>query len=146
MKKLILMMFLSSTAFAQAPMLPDRNVTPGVIIAHANKNVICVSGYTSTVRNVPESVKKQVFDQYNIDPKTDKFEIDHLISLELGGSNNIKNLWPQSYTTKPYNAHMKDALENQLHKLVCSGQLDLQTAQNAIASNWIEAYRKYINK
>jgi len=29
--------------------------------------------------------------------------------------------------------------------LVCSGQLDLKTAQEPIASNWIEAYQKYVS-
>ena len=41
---------------------------------------------------------------------------------------------------------MKDALERKLHKLVCAGQLDLKTAQSEIASNWIEAYQKYVGK
>ena len=41
---------------------------------------------------------------------------------------------------------MKDALERKLHKLVCAGQLDLKTAQREIASNWIEAYQKYVAK
>ena len=41
---------------------------------------------------------------------------------------------------------MKDALERKLHKLVCAGQLDLKTAQREIASNWIEAYQKYVHK
>ena len=41
---------------------------------------------------------------------------------------------------------MKDALERKLHKLVCAGQLDLKTAQREIASNWIEAYKKYVNE
>ena len=41
---------------------------------------------------------------------------------------------------------MKDALERKLHKLVCAGQLDLKTAQSDIASNWIEAYQKYVAK
>jgi hypothetical protein len=36
----------------------------------------------------------------------------------------------------------KDALERKLHRLVCAGELDLKTAQHAIASNWIEAYKK----
>jgi hypothetical protein len=40
---------------------------------------------------------------------------------------------------------VKDRLEDKLHKLVCSGQLDLKTAQKAIASNWIEAYKKYVS-
>ena len=41
---------------------------------------------------------------------------------------------------------MKDALEVKLHNLVCAGQLDLKTAQREIASNWIEAYKKYVAK
>jgi len=41
---------------------------------------------------------------------------------------------------------VKDALERKLHKLVCAGQLDLKTAQREIASNWIEAYKKYVGK
>lgn len=41
---------------------------------------------------------------------------------------------------------MKDALERKLHELVCAGQLDLKTAQHEIASNWIEAYQKYVGK
>jgi hypothetical protein len=41
---------------------------------------------------------------------------------------------------------VKDALERKLHKLVCASQLDLKTAQGEIASNWIEAYQKYIGK
>ena len=39
---------------------------------------------------------------------------------------------------------MKDALERKLHKLVCAGKLDLKTAQRGIASDWTEAYKKYV--
>jgi hypothetical protein len=41
---------------------------------------------------------------------------------------------------------VKDALERKLHKLVCAGQVDLKTAQREIASNWIEAYKKYTSE
>ena len=61
------------------------------------KSDICVPGYSKKVRNVPESVKKQAYAEYGItlhQPK--EYEVDHLISLELGGSNSLKNLWPQS--------------------------------------------------
>jgi hypothetical protein len=68
-----------------------------------------------------------------------------MILLELGGSNSIKNLWPASHRTSPWNAHVKDRLEGKLYELVCSGQLDLKTAQEAIAPNWIEAYQKYVS-
>jgi hypothetical protein len=41
---------------------------------------------------------------------------------------------------------VKDALDRKLHRLVCAGELDLETAQQAIASNWIEAYKKYVSE
>lgn len=107
---------------------------------------VCVSGYSKKVRNVPSSVKNRVYRIYGIKShKPGEYEVDHLISLELGGSNSVKNLWPQSYVTQPWNAHVKDALENRLHKLVCDGKLDLATAQKEIATDWISAYKKYID-
>src|SRR3984893_578490 len=73
------------------------------------------------------------------------YGVDHLIPLELGGSNSIKNLWPEFHRTSPWNAQVKDRLEGKLHELVCARQLDLKTAQQAIASNWIEAYKMYVS-
>jgi hypothetical protein len=51
------------------------------------------------------------------------------VLLARGGSNSIKNLWPQSTKTFPWNSYVKDALERRLHNLVCAGKLDLRTAQ-----------------
>jgi len=129
---------------AELPIKPDPVLTPGAVDHTATLDKVCVVGYTATVRDVPESLKKQVFAEYHIDPKSDKFEIDHLISLELGGSNDIKNLWPQSYTTLPWNAHKKDTLENKLHKLICSKTISMEEAQESIATDWIAAYQKYV--
>jgi hypothetical protein len=107
---------------------------------------LCVPGYAKKVRNVPEEMRRQVYREYGITSRgRGDYEIDHLISLELGGSNSIKNLWPESYRTSPWNARVKDRLEDKLHQLVCGGQLDLKTGQQAIASNWIEAYQKYVS-
>jgi hypothetical protein len=94
----------------------------------------------------PEEMKREVYREYGITSHgPGDYEIDHLISLELGGSNSIKNLWPESHRTSPWNAQVKDRLEDKLHELVCSGHLDIKTAQQAIASNWIEAYKKYVS-
>lgn len=126
------------------PILPDPKLTPGDTFEVTAADV-CASGYSRKVRNVPQAVKEQVYREYGItEHRPREFEVDHLISLELGGSNSIRNLWPESYRTQPWNARVKDRLENRLHELVCSGQLDLQTAQRAIASDWIEAYKKYV--
>jgi hypothetical protein len=77
---------------------------------------------------------------------TGHFEIDHLISLELGGADVAENLWPESYDTTPWNAHTKDKLEDRLHALVCAGKLPIEQAQREIAADWIAAYEKYIGK
>jgi hypothetical protein len=66
-------------------------------------------------------------------------EVDHLISLELGGSNDIKNLWPEPYLPRP-GARQKDVLENWLHKQVCSGKMPLSDAQRMIATDWYAPY------
>jgi hypothetical protein len=124
-----------------APWEPNSQITPGATLA-VTKDDVCVSGYSQKVRNVPESVKQQAYANYNVtNHHAGDYEVDHLISLELGGSNSIKNLWPESYKTKPWNAHVKDQLENALHADVCSGKIDLKTAQQEIASDWIKTYK-----
>jgi hypothetical protein len=108
---------------------------------------VCVPGYAKKVRNVPAEMKREVYQEYGIESHgPGDYEVDHLIPLELGGSNSIKNLWPESHRTSPWNAQVKDRLEEKLHELVCSGQFNLKTAQQAIASNWIEAYKKYVSQ
>lgn len=128
----------------QAPILPDAKLSPGDVLT-SDPKIICVSGYTKTVRNVPQSLKEQVYRSYGITSReSGEYEIDHIISLELGGSNSIRNLYPESFKTQPLNAHVKDSLENKLHALACGGQITMQEAQTAIAGNWTTAYVKYL--
>src|ERR1700732_1019828 len=140
-------LFLAQAVLAQepTPILPDPKLTPGDTF-NVTAQDLCVPGYTKKVRNVPAEMKREVYEEYGVTLHgTGDYEVDHLIPLELGGSNSIKNLWPESHRTSPWNAQVKDRLEGKLHALVCSGQLDLKTAQQAIASNWIEAYKKYVS-
>jgi hypothetical protein len=132
--------------FAADPILPDSHLTPGATVS-VSIDTLCVPHYTETVRHVTASTKRKVFQEYGINPTNSaNYEVDHLISLELGGSNDIKNLWPESYRTKPWNARRKDVLENRLHHLVCERMITLEEAQAAIATNWITAYQKYVGK
>ena len=121
--------------------LQDTNCTPGAIIPTATKDQICVAGYSKSVRNVPASEKDQVYAEYNITSHiTGQYEVDHLVSLELGGSNDIANLWPEPANPTP-GFHQKDGAENMLHAEVCNGTLSLQQAQQQIASNWLAVYQ-----
>jgi len=141
------LLFLARIVLAQepTPILPDPKLTPGDTFEVTVQD-LCVRGYTKKVRNVPAEMKREVYEEYGITSHgSGDYEVDHLIPLELGGSNSIKNLWPESHRTSPWNAQVKDRLEGKLHELVCSGRLDLKTAQQAIASNWIEAYKTYVS-
>lgn len=141
------LLFLAPVALAQqpAPIVSDPKLTPGDSFAVTVQD-LCVPGYTKKVRNVPAEMKREVYEEYGVTSHgPGDYEIDHLIPLELGGSNSIKNLWPESHRTSPWNAQVKDRLEDKLHALVCGGQLDLKTAQQAIASDWIEAYKFYVS-
>ncbi len=122
--------------------LPDSACTPGAIFASATVSEICTSGYSSSVRNVPTSEKNQAYAEYGIASHVSgQYEVDHLISLELGGSNDIANLWPELASPTP-GFHQKDQVENYLHSQVCSGALDLTKAQEEIATNWLAVYNQ----
>lgn len=118
----------------------DLACTPGAIIPSATKEQICVPGYSKTVRNVPSSLKQQVFSEYGIASHTKgQYEVDHVVSLELGGSNDIANLSPEAAQPTP-GFHQKDAVENYLHQQVCNGSLPLDQAQRQIANDWVSVY------
>ena len=122
--------------------LPDADCTPGAIFADATTDQICQSGYASSVRNVPTSEKDQAYAEYGITSHTTgQYEVDHLVSLELGGSNDIANLWPELASPTP-GFHQKDQVENYLHDQVCSGAMTLHNAQVQIATNWLAVYNQ----
>ena len=128
------------------PFVPDPALTPGAALDVTAAD-ICVSGYSKRVRNVPAEIKREAYANYGVRThEPGEYEIDHLISLELGGSNSLRNLWPQSFRTHPWNAYVKDALENELHRRVCAGTIDLAKAQAAISHDWVSAYRAYVHQ
>jgi hypothetical protein len=123
-------------------LLNDLTATPGAAGTMTVAQLCAVSFHTGTVRNVPESEKQAVCSIYGIARANctgAKYEIDHLISLELGGTNDRSNLWPQPYAPKP-GAKEKDIVENWLHRQVCSGAVPLATAQQQISTDWYAIY------
>jgi len=99
---------------------------------------ICVSGYSANTRDVTQARKEQVYAAYGVASReTGEYEMDHVISLELGGTNEVKNLFPEPALPKP-GFHEKDKVENCFHKKVCNGEMNLKVAQDIISRNWTE--------
>lgn len=126
-------------------LLPDPGFTPGATreIALAD---LCAADDDEVVRNVPSSLREKVFHEYGIHgvPATE-FEVDYLITPGLGGSDDVRNLWPEPHSNTVWNSYVKDQLEDRLHHMVCERKISLSEAQREIASNWIEAYKKYFH-
>ncbi|MDA8155591.1 MAG: HNH endonuclease [Actinomycetota bacterium] len=147
-------MLLAAPTFAAGPSYldrPDPALTPGAFdpaVTQANiQETICKPGYTATVRNVTDSEKQAVIARYRAKyphwPATN-VEIDHDGSLELGGSNDPLNLWPEHYSG-PFGARVKDQVEDYLHREVCAGRILLKDAQEAITHDWISVYKSMPN-
>jgi hypothetical protein len=138
---------------AWASDLPNPSLTPGTTDPNITQqnihSTVCVKGYTKTVRppaSYTNKLKKRQMRQYGYsDLNTKDYEEDHLIPLGIGGNpSDQDNLWPQPRNSE-WNAAKKDELEFMLYRMVCKNEIPLKEAQAAIASNWIEAYKKYVN-
>ena len=132
-------------AYRDKGQLPDPRCTPGSIdpaVTQGNiRSTICKSGYTAKVR--PPEAQTERF-KYGVaypaygTPPSERTELDHLVPLELGGSNDATNLWPE-YPPTP---NPKDKVEDALNAAVCDGRVKLAAAQDAIAADWLTAEKK----
>lgn len=133
----------SSDQLASA--LPRRRLTPGATRS-VRLDDLCGNQELHGPQTVDASVERQVFTEYGLSSSSrGAYELDYLITPELGGSAEIQNLWPEPYSSTSWNAHVKDELENHLHALVCQGKLPLATAQEEIATDWIAAYKRHFH-
>lgn len=132
------------TAFDRA-VEPDRKLTPGATRAVAIADV-CSLAHEEVVREVPMPLREAILREYGVAiARANDYEIDYLIAPGLGGTDDVRNLWPEPYKSAIWNARVKDDLEEYLHQMVCAGKLDLTTAQRDIATDWIGAYKKYFH-
>ncbi len=122
--------------------LPVERLTPGAV-ADLDARALCSGERPSRI--VPATVKFQVLADYGMQGVAEgTYELDALITPDLGGTTERANLWPQKYSAT-WNAHVKDALENLLAARVCQNQLPLATAQRALAGDWVSAYKRYFD-
>lgn len=123
---------------------PKLNLTPGATLP-VTKAQICSATAKPRDSVVPVSLQLKVFALYGVGAAFANYEVDYLITPELGGATDIRNLWPEPYFDTAWNAHAKDQLEDRLHVMVCRGDVDLATAQQDLSRDWIAAYRKYFH-
>ena len=139
----ILLLAGSARAQDKPVYLPEPKHTPGDTL-EVTRADLCGGRNKALESRIPVRVKSQVFDLYGVRMDGSvAFNIDHLVPVSLGGTNALKNLWPQPLAGE-WGYAQKNRLERQLQKLVCSGRLELKSAQEEIMRNWVEAYKKYV--
>jgi hypothetical protein len=128
-----------------AGLLPNPSLTPGAVRPVAMGD-ICSMDHEEVVRPVSATVQQRVFNEYGLQgARFENYEVDYLITPGLGGSDDIRNLWPQPRYNTAWNSFVKDQLEDYLHRLVCDRKLRLATAQQDVARDWISAYKEYFH-
>jgi hypothetical protein len=124
-------------------LLPRPELTPGAAAPVALRD-ICEPDRQSRTQPVRAAVHQAVFAGYGADyRRATDYELDYLITPELGGVADARNLWPQPFARTPWNAYVKDELERFFHQQVCIGTLDLAAVQREMASDWIAAYKRH---
>ena len=131
--------------------VPDPKCTPGAVNPSVTIDVLKNTAFkTGCVRDcaTKESDKNVTYGQYGIPHpahntgSSQVCELDHLISLELGGADTLDNIWPQCGPNQAALARrffkQKDSVENFLAEQVRTGQMDLQKAQTEIATDWTQ--------
>jgi hypothetical protein len=92
-------------------------------------STICKTQWVQSQRDVNNKTKAAVFAAAGIAKADQKrFVIDHVLPLELGGTNHVSNLVAQPAVE----SKKKDAVENTLRRNVCANKTTLQNAQLAI--------------
>jgi hypothetical protein len=133
--------------------LPDPSCTPGAIDAAVTQDNLSVTlcrpgGYTASVRppeRLTRPFKAAALRAYAERGSMSGYELDHLVPLEVGGSSDTRNLWPEPDDRPSAGvANSKDPVESRLHALVCAAvtggpYLPLATAQRLIAADWSTA-------
>jgi len=132
---------------ARQPYLPDLKLTPGKVTPGWTLEMTKHPGGTKKHRSVSEALKRKVWARYGYDKtigpydeNTNKYEINHLIPVCLGGASDIENLWPEP-NAGPWNARIKDRFEKYVKSHVDQGKITLGKAQGMFTPNWVETYK-----
>lgn len=131
--------------------IPDPTCTPGAynpsltlaILKRPAFGTKCVRDKAST-----PTAKAGTYDWYGITHPanntgaTQMCELDHLVSLEIGGADTLDNIWPQcgpdAVTLKERFFKQKDLVENFLAAQIRAGKMKLRDVQKGIGEDWTQ--------
>jgi hypothetical protein len=131
--------------------LPDPTCSPGAVNPTLTLKVLKTKGFTTKcVREVATSKteKEQTYKFYGITKpvpnggQAQTCELDHIISLQLGGADTLENLWPQcgppGVVLNKRHFKIKDNVEGFLARQIKAGKISLEDAQKGIAEDWTQ--------
>jgi hypothetical protein len=133
--------FIGVTSYAAAQ-LPSAFQTPGNK-SKANEAQVCAADFEASVKPMAKWQRDQALERYGKRPEDFTGELDHLIPISLGGTNDPENLWPLP-ANKDMGPAEKKALDQKLHQMVCDKTIKLKDAQDAIKKDWVKAYDQYV--
>jgi hypothetical protein len=139
--------FVAATAMVGVPalasaQLPSSFQTPGAK-GKANEAQVCAADFEASAKPVAKWQRDQALERYGKRPEDFTGELDHLIPISLGGSNDPDNLWPLP-ANKTMGPDQKRELDLKLHQMVCDKTITLKAAQDAVKKDWVKAYNQYV--
>lgn len=132
---------LAAPAIASAQ-LPNSYKTPGAV-SKAKMDQVCKGDYTASVKPVAGWQRSEALERYGVRPDGFSGELDHLVPVSLGGSNDPDNLWP-FHANGTFTLAAKQDLAAKLRDMVCAGKMSLKDAQDAFRKDWTKAYTQHV--
>lgn len=127
---------------------PDASISPGLIGTTSLEALMQTNPtYSQKYRDVPDAVKQFVKQQYGCKGKT---EIDHILPLSIGGSNDVKNLWcePEHVyddNERDWGYKTKDVLEAYMAREMKKGTFTVKQAQDCFLLDWVACYQSHLS-
>jgi len=132
-------MALPAIASAQ---LPNNMYTPGKA-DKVDVKQLCAATFESSVKPMADWQKSEALTRYGVRPETFNGDLEHLVPVSLGGTNDPDNLYP-FHPQGEYTVEAKQHLAAKLHELVCDGKMSLKQAQDVFKKDWTKGYKQYL--
>ncbi len=132
LKTILLSLSLAAFDASAYPLVPSSDLTQGDLCDQKDPDFDQLR-YKERIpyckRNVSWSRREQIYDQYSIPEKCrDRFTIDHLIPLAVGGNNSDQNLWPEHVAVKA----QRPDLEIAVYHALANGEITQEEAIETI--------------